>query len=225
MLFRQPQLRHILPRQGGKRLQQCLLHPHRLRAAAVKKLQPGAGDQRAVVGIQLGHMQLLYAGFITQATDPIRLRAAHLLQQTQFGIIPLVIQHAPDRIHQVLFFPVHVSRQEPAAAGHRLADQLPQQGRHRLQDFFASRHKGIVNEAGHKAHTLALSLFADGIGDLRAIEPVQLRAEQLHVRKAHRSAAQNRRNQRVGRGVFPAQRCDKLGRQQPRFEFAGRQTG
>ena len=167
---------------------------------------------------------LLHRLFVTQTADTVGLTGAHLLQQTQVRPVALVIADGADAVCQIGLFAVYILPQVAAAAGNGIQKQLTHQGSHWLQQLLAAQCKAVVDAAGHKAHALALGVFADSGGDGGAIEGVHGGGQRLHVGIAHGAAAQNRRKQRIiGRG-FAAERRHKLGRQAAGLEFAGGQN-
>lgn len=115
---------------------------------------------------------LLCRTLIAQAADAIGLRGAHLLQQAEVGPISLVIADGADAVNEVDLLTVHIFLQVVAAMGDGVQKQLAHQLSHGLQQLFTARGEAIVDAAGHKAHALALTIFADGGGDGGAIEGI-----------------------------------------------------
>ena len=70
--------------------------------------------------------------------------------------------------------------------------------------------EGVVDKAGGKAHALALTLFADGIVDIGAVQRIQRGGQALHIRAADGTPPQHSGQQRVGRRCLSLQRCDQL---------------
>ena len=104
-------------------------------------------------------------------------------------------------------------------------DHLAQELRYGLQELFPAQGVGVVDEAAHKAHALALTLLADGVVQLRAVEPVQAGADGPHVRRAHGAPAEHRRQQGPDGGAAPVQRRQEMGAQEPGFELSRREVG
>ena len=66
--------------------------------------------------------------------------------------------------------------------------------------------EGVVDKAGSKTHTLALTLFADGIVDIGAVQRIQRGGQALHIRAADGAPPQHG----GGRRCLSLQRCDQL---------------
>ena len=196
-----------------------------LGAAAVEQLQPGGGHHPLAVSVELLVVDLGQPRLVTEAADAIGLPGAHLLQKPQIGPVPLVVADGADGVGQIGLLALHIFLQKPAATGHRVQQQLPQQLRRRLQQRFIPGDEPVVDKAGHEAKALRLPPLADGGADLCAVEPIHGRSELLHVRAAHGAAVQHRRQQGVVGRRFLGQRRDELGRQHPGFEFPCRQIG
>ena len=211
--------------QGGEGVQKGVLHPGELRAAAVEELHGSGGDQAAVLRVELLGGGLLHALLVPQAADAVGFPGAELLQEAQVRPVPLVVADGADGIRQVVPLALHIVREEAAAAGDGRQDHLAHELRHGLQELFPAQGVGVVNEAAHKAHALALALLADGVVQLRAVEPVQSGTDGPHVRRAHGAPAEHRRQQGPDGGAAPVQRRQEMGAQEPGFELSRREVG
>ena len=211
--------------QGGEGVQQGVLHPGELGAAAVEELHGGGGDQAAVLGVELLGGGPLHGLLVPQAADAVGLPGAELLQEAEVRPVPLVVADGADGVRQVVPLALHVVREEAAAAGDGLEDHLAQELRHGLQELLAAESVGVVNETAHEAHALALALLADGVVQLGAVEPVQPGADGPHVRRAHGAPAEHRRQQGPDGGAAPVQRRQEMGAQEPGFELSRREVG
>ena len=168
-------------------------------------------------------LQLFRRGLAAQTADAVRLPCAHFLQKPAVGIIPLVIDEAADGIQKIGLLRIKISRYKPSPLRYRIADQLTQQLRDRLQQMLSARGKAVVNQAGHKTHALIFAFFTHCIVDPGAVQPVQPGRKLPHVRSADRAPPQHSRQQRPGAGRLLLQRRDKLGREQTGLEFTRRQ--
>ncbi len=132
---------------------------------------------------------------------------------------------AADGVDQVGLLPLKIGGHKAPPLRHRVADQLSQQLRHRLQQLLPAGGKAVVDEAGHKAHALVLALFADGVVD-RAPYSRSSRADSAPMSGYRdRAPPQDSRQQRAGGGCLPPQGGDELGREQAGLELSGRQIG
>ena len=202
---------NVLSGQCGKGGAQGPHHPVLIGAAAVKQLQPGGGDQLAVLCIQLPQLQLFRSLLAAQAADAVGLSRAHLPQEAAVGIVPLVVDEAADGVDQVRLFTLKVGGHEPSPLRGGVADQLAQQVRHRLQQFFAAGGEAVVDKAGHKAHALILAFLADRVVDAGAIQPVQSGGQTPHVGIGHGATPQHSGQQGVSGGRLLPDGHGKLG--------------
>ena len=207
-------------RQGG---QDGVLHPLLLGAAAVEQLHAAGGQQLLAVDVQRLVVDAAGRLLVAQAQHAVRLAGAHLLHQPDVRPVPLVVPQGTEGIDEVFLLAVHVFAEKASAPGDGVQQQLAQHGGHRLKELLAAGREGVVDEPGGEAHALALALLADGVVHRCAVEGVQRGGQALHVRAAHRTAAQHGGQQRVGGGRLPAQASDKVQRQAAGFEFTGGQ--
>ena len=108
--------------------------------------------------------------------------------------------------------------------GHRLADQLAHQLRHRLQKLLPAGDEAVVNKAGHKAYALGLPFFPNSIIHPGTVEVIHPGGQSPQVGIGDGAPPQNRRQQRVGgHGLLPQRRYE-LGGEEARLEFSGRQV-
>ena len=166
---------------------------------------------------------LLHRLLIPQAADAVRLIGAHLLQQPEIGPVALVVADGTDAVDEVHLFAVHILLQIAPAVGHGVQKQLPHQLGHGLKKLLSAQGKAVVDAAGHKAHALALPVFADGSADGGAVECIHGGGQRLHVRATHGAPVQNRGKQCIIRGRAPIQCCDKLRGKTIGLEFPGGQ--
>ena len=202
-----------------------VLHALPLRAAAVEHLHAAGGQQRPAVKIQAPGIDALRRLLVAQTQDAVRLAGAHLLHEPDVRPVTLVVAQRADGVNEVGLLTGHVVRQKMALRGDRVQQHLPRQRRHRLQQLFAVRREGIVDEGGGKADALALSLLADNAVHRGAVQRVHGCGQLLHVRIAGRPAAQHRRQQCVGRCGRAVQSGDQVHCQAAGLEFPGGQIG
>ena len=216
-------LRHHATGQRGKGAAKRTLHPLLPGAAAIKQFHTAGGKQLLIVVEQLMVIDPGRRLLVAQAQYAIGLTGTHFLHQPHVRPILLVVADGANGVDQVLLLALHILRQKTAVAGHGIQKQLTQQVSHRLQQLLPCRSKSVVDNRGYKAHTLALALLADRIIDLRAVQGIQRSGQTLHIRAAHGTAPQHRRQQRVGGGRLLLQRRHQMGAENTGLEFTGRQ--
>ena len=213
------------PGKAGKRRLQGALHALEVRTAAIEQFQPGCRNEIPVLVIEFFRLELFCHAFTAQTRDRVRLPGAKFLYKAAVRIIPFIVDQAADGIQQIVFLTFKITGNEASPLCSRVADQLAQQGSHRLQQFFSTGSEAIVDQACNKANALILAFFAHSIVDTGAIESVQVGSHASHIREGNRAAAKNGAQQRIGRGSLFPQGNDKLGREQAGLKFAGPQIG
>ena len=176
-----------------------------------RQLAPAARELRVVYGLR----RLLAA----QRAGGDGLAGAHQLHQALHGVGVLVVFLRADALAELVALAVHIVRQQQPAARVGAQQQLAQQGGHLAQQRRALRQQAVLREGGEEAAALHLAHAAHGALRLRAVEGIQARGDALHVRQAHRPAAQHAGYQRVHGGRLRVQLAEQRERQRPRFEF------
>ena len=160
-------------------------------------------------------------GLISQLVHAVGLSGTHLLGQPEDGVGPLLVDLGLDTVDEVGALLTGVVRAERPVLGIGLQKELPQEADGVLQDAGLPGGKGVVQEAGHKAHRLGLPLFPHRRLNGAAVEVVQGGGEGFQVGMAGGAPPQHIGQQGVGGGRLLRQGGHQGEGEQVALEFIG----
>ena len=210
--------------QLGKGLLQRGGDPLHVGAAAVIDLHARVGQQVAVLLPQHGGLGGRDGLLGTQLVHTVALLGTHLLDEAVGGVGALIVDLRADAVNEIGLLTVHIGPGEDTLLRIGLEQHLAQQTGGGLHDVLPLQGVGIVQEAGHKAHALGLTLLAHGGLDGATVQLVQSGGQRLHIGVYPGAPAQDVGDQGIQTGLVLRQGGHQSNGQVCTFELVGVDT-